>query len=349
MDFGRGGGYDKNMGKTAKPRLVAILLYGDMQLLDAAGPADVFTQANRRAGGNAYEVMFVGAARSVSTIAGLTLAAQPLPGTRRAVHTLIVPGGRRRGLRAVLGDVRLMRWMTRSAETAQRVVSVCTGAFILAAMGLLDGRHATTHWAWLETMARRFPEVRVEREALFVEDGRIWTSAGVSSGVDLALALVARDLGHDLALQVARDLVLHLVRPGGQSQFAEPLALQARAGPDLARLIAWLNPRLDDDTTVAQMAAAMGMSERSFHRRCVASFGMAPGRLLAELRLDQARTLLCDRTTSVQAVARRCGFSDPAAFSSAFARRFGAAPTAFRRAFAGVSPTAAVSGARQPG
>lgn len=337
MDGGGVGGYDKDMGKTANPRRIAILLYGNMQLLDAAGPADVFGQANRRAGGGAYEVMFVGPRRTVPTIAGLTLAAMPLPGARRPVHTLIVPGGRRRGLRAVLDDKRLMRWMERSVDTAQRVVSICTGAFILAAMGALNGRRATTHWGWLDVLATRFPDIRVEREALFVEDGRIWTSAGVASGVDLALALVARDLGHDVALQVARDLVLHLVRPGGQSQFAEPLALQSR-GPDLGRLIAWLAPRLDHAVSVAHMASAMGMSERSFHRRCMTAFGLAPGRLLAALRLDHARALLCDRTVSVQAVAARCGFNDPAAFSTAFARRFGASPTSFRRAFAGGNP-----------
>lgn len=325
------------MGETAKRRRVVVALYEDVQLLDAAGPADVLVQANLRAGGDAYEVMFVASQPTVRTSAGLVLNAMPLPSSRRTIHTLIVPGGRDDAMRGALADAAFIDWMSKAADTATRVVSICTGAFLLGRLGLLDGRRATTHWGWLDGLAAAFPKARVEREALFVEDGRLWTSAGVASGIDLALALVARDLGHDMALQVARGLVLHLVRPGGQSQFAAPLSLQAGAGPDLGKLISWLSERRHRETTVAEMATAIGMSERSFYRRCVAAFGMAPAKLLNELRMDHARALLRDNSIPVKTVAARCGFHDATAFSTAFARRFGASPTVYRHAFANIA------------
>jgi transcriptional regulator GlxA family with amidase domain len=322
------------MGKTAKRRRIAIVLYDDVQLLDVAGPADVFLQADRRAGGSAYEVTFVAAQGNVRGSGGLTMAATPIAEISSHVHTLIVPGGPVEPVADALADTQLLLGIDRMAATATRVVSICSGAFLLGTLGLLDGHRATTHWMALDSFATRFPKVRVEREALFVEDRRIWTSAGVASGIDLALAMVGRDLGPDAALQVARDLVLHLVRPGGQSQFSAPLSLQRRAGPDLARLVPWLTDRLDRDVTVAAMAEAMGMSERSFHRRCLSAFDLAPAKLLSELRLDRGRVLLCDPSSAVQEVAGQCGFQDPAAFSTAFQRRFGATPAAFRRAFA---------------
>lgn len=337
MDDGSLGSYDKYMGTAAKPKLVAIVLYDNVQLLDVAGPADVFVQANRRSEGDPYEVRFISPKKAVQCIGGLSLAARPCTSLRRPVHTLIVPGGPVKPLMEALVDKQLLNWIARAANSATRVVSICSGAFLLGALGLLDGRRATTHWSALDLLATRFPRTRVEREALFVEDGRIWTSAGVASGIDVALALVARDLGSEVALQVARDLVLHLVRPGGQSQFTGPLSLQTRAGPDLARLVPWLDQHLEREVSVAEMAQAMGMSERSFHRRCLAAFSLAPGKLLSELRLERARALLCSEGTSVQAVAARCGFNDTPAFSTAFLRRFGASPTAFRRAFAGAA------------
>ena len=300
---------------------------------DVAGPADVFVQADRRAGGGAYEVIFVAAQASVRGAGGLTMTATPIAAVAGAVHTLIVPGGPVEPVTAALADAGLLRGISQVASGATRVVSICSGAFLLGALGLLDGHRATTHWMALDRFAARFPKVQVEREALFVEDRRVWTSAGVASGIDLALAMVGRDLGPDIALQVARDLVLHLVRPGGQSQFSEPLSLQRRAGPDLARLIPWMTDRLDRQVSVAAMAQAMGMSERSFHRRCLSAFRVGPARLLSELRLDRARSLLCDPASAVQEVAGQCGFQDAAAFSYAFLRRFGASPVAFRRAF----------------
>ena len=333
IDAPRVGGYANDMVQTAKTRRVAIVLYDDVQLLDVAGPADVFVQADRRAGGGAYEVIFVAAQATVRGAGGLTMTSTPIAALSGGVHTLIVPGGPVEPVTDALADAGLLGWIDQVAASATRVVSICSGAFLLGALGVLDGHRATTHWVALDRFAARFPKVRVEREALFVEDRRVWTSAGVASGIDLALAMVGRDLGPDIALQVARDLVLHLVRPGGQSQFSAPLSLQRRAGPDLARLIPWLTDRLDLEVTVGAMAEAMGMSERSFHRRCLSAFKLAPAKLMSELRLDRARGLLCDPASAVQEVAGQCGFQDPAAFSTAFRKRFGASPAAFRRAF----------------
>jgi transcriptional regulator GlxA family with amidase domain len=328
------------MGQTAKRRTIAVLLLEDLQLLDAAGPIEVFAQANRRAGGEAYEIVYVAPRPTVRTTSGLTLGATPLAQMRRPFHTLLIPGGPEPTVRKALADAKLMRWIARNASAAARVASVCSGAFLLAELGLLDGKRATTHWIGLDALAAAYPKIRVERDALFVEDGRVWTSAGVASGIDLALALVARDLGRDLALKVARDLVLHLVRPGGQSQFSGPLALQTRARDDLARLIPWLESRLDREITTAAMADAMGMSERTFHRRCVASFGKPPAKVVSELRLERARVLLGDRIP-IQTVASQCGFADPAAFTVAFGRRFGASPSAYQRAFTAPARNAA--------
>jgi transcriptional regulator GlxA family with amidase domain len=328
------GGYDKTMSKTAIRRNVVFVLYDGIQLLDVAGAAEVFAQASPLTGGIGYDVHFVGAAGLLRSSAGLMLSGVPFSSAPKVIHTLVVPGAVEMPLRRAIADPALMKWLARAARRATRIASVCSGAFLLGALGLLDGRRATTHWSAVEQLAAIFPRTTVDREALFVEDGKVWTSAGVTTGIDLALALVSRDMGPDVALSVARMLVLHLVRPGGQSQFSAPLTLQARASADLTRFVPWLEARLERDITVEGMASAMGMSERSFHRRCMAAFGMAPGKLLAELRFDRARTLLGDPTVPVRSVAARSGFSDPTAFSKAFTRRFGASPTSYRRAFA---------------
>jgi transcriptional regulator GlxA family with amidase domain len=320
---------------TANRKRIAVAFHGNLQLLDAAGPIEVFNQADRRLGGHAYEIVCAATQPIVHSSSGMKLLVdQPLPDPR-SIHTLLVPGcPGLADLEAVMRDRAYVDWVTAAAAAALRVVSVCSGAYVLASLGLLDGKRATTHWMGLDDLARLFPKVRVDREALFVEDGKVWTSAGVAAGIDLALCIVGRDHGRDLALQVARDLVLHVVRPGGQSQFAGPLSVQKQAGPDLMRLIPWIDTHLDRTIEVADMARAVGMSERTFHRRCLRAFTQTPAQLLSELRLDRARTLLSDPAIAIQTVSARCGFKDPAAFSSAFVRRYGLRPSGYRSAFA---------------
>lgn len=334
MDLARSGGYDKYMSKSAKVRNVVFLLFDGVQLLDVAGAAEVFAMAGDFSAEGGYGVTYVGAAPALGSSAGLTLAAAPFEAAPRDIHTLVVPGAPFPPLERVLEDQATMAWLGDAAARATRIASVCSGAFMLGAIGLLEGRRVTTHWMAVDQLARRYPQAQVDGEALFVEDGKVWTAAGVTSGIDLALALVARDLGSDVALAVARALVLHLVRPGGQSQFSAPLSLQARGGPDLARLIPWLEDRLEEDVPVRAMALAMGMSERSFHRRCVAAFGLAPGKLAQRMRFDRARALLEDPRNPVQTVAARSGFADATGFSKAFAKHYGASPSSYRRAFA---------------
>ncbi len=202
-----------------------------------------------------------------------------------------------------------------TADRATRVVSVGTGAFLLGALGLLGGLRAATHWSAVDRLAPAAARPRVDGDALFVEDGRIWTSAGVTAGIDLAPALLARDPGTATPPEIARELVVPRVRPGGQSRFSRPLSLQARAAPDLARLVPWLEARLQDPRTSAMMAEAMGISDRSFQRRCSRRFGPAPARLLSELRLERAKALLPDPKAQLAGVALRSGFADAPALS----------------------------------
>lgn len=326
--------YDKLMSRTAKARSVVFLLFDGVQLLDVAGAAEVFALAGEHSAEGGYEVSYVGGAPMLGSSASLTLCSAPFDSAPKTIHTLVVPGAPAVPLERALADPETIGWLARAAERAHRVASVCSGAFLLGALGMLDGRRVTTHWMAADRLARAYPRAKVEVEALFVEDGKIWTAAGVTSGIDLALALVARDLGRQTSLAVARSLVLHLVRPGGQSQFSQSLSLQTQGGPTVARLIPWLETRLGSDVPVSAMAEAVGMSERSFHRRCVADLGLTPAKLLVQLRLDRARALLSDPSAPIQTVATQSGFSDISSFSKAFSKRFGASPSSYRRAFA---------------
>ena len=334
MDRPTVGGYDKEMSKPATGRIVVFVLFDGVQLLDVAGPADVLALASELHPGDGYDLRFIAAAAGpLRASAALVVQGEPRQATPEVIHTLIVPGGPTEMMMRIRQDTDLVSWLRDTAGRARRVASICTGALLLGATGLLDGRRAATHWSAADRLAAAVPKAIVDREALFVEDGAVWTSAGVSTGIDLALALVRRDLGPDVALSVARELVVHLVRPGGQSQFSRPLELQSRAGDALAGLIPWITERLDRAITVSGMAEAMGMTERSFQRRCMAAFGRPPARLVTELRLEHARVLLEGSTTPLAHVAHCTGFSDAAAFSKAFRKRYGAAPNAYRRGF----------------
>lgn len=299
-----------------------------VQLLDLAGPSDVFSVANVFVP-DAYEVNFVGTQSDVVATSGLKLGLNRLPRITMS-DTILVPGGPAKAVRAVMNDQLLMKWLRRSAENAGRVASVCSGAFVLAELGLLDGKRAVTHWSATKQLAKERANARIEEEAIFVEDGKIWTSAGVTTGIDMALALVARDLGDAIALRVARSLVVHLMRSGNQSQFSEPLSLQLTAGPDLSKLIPWLENRIDQPTSVQDMASKVGLSERQFHRKCVAQFALTPAKLLLELRLDRARHLLRDPDARISTLHTKCGFESAAALSKAFKKQFAVSPKAYR-------------------
>jgi transcriptional regulator GlxA family with amidase domain len=317
---------------------VVVLALPAAQSLDIVGPVEVFDGAAQlaaaRGAGRPYEVSVVApGGGSVELSNGLTLGLGELPGPRAAIDTIVVAGGA--GARMVGDDDPAIAWLRRAAPRARRVTSVCTGAFALAQAGLLDGRRATTHWAWCDALARAFPAVDVDPDPIYVRDGDVWTSAGVTAGMDMALALVEEDYGSEIALTVARWLVVFLKRPGGQAQFSAGLAAQASAAATrepLRELAVWMNGNLDADLSVPALAARACLSERHFARAWRAETGDTPAATVEGLRVERARALLEDGQ-SVDAVARACGFGSAEVLRRVFHRRLGVAPSAYRERF----------------
>lgn len=307
-------------------------------MLDVAGPLQVFASANdsaRASGGPVPYAPRVVASRGEPVVAsaGLGLVADPLPDPGEAVDTLVVAGGT--GVYAAAEDGALLAWLGARATRARRVASVCTGAFLLGSAGLLEGKRAVTHWTRCAGLARRFPSARVEADPIFIRDGRLWTSAGVTAGIDLALALVEQDLGRAAALAVARHLVVFLKRPGGQAQFSAALSLQhADGGGRFAALHAWIMDHPGADLTVPALATRAGMSERGFLRHHRAQTGLTPARAVERLRVEAARGLLADTRLPVKRIAARCGFGSEETMRRSFLCLLAATPQAYRERFA---------------
>jgi len=316
-------------------RVIEVIAFPAVQLLDVAGPLQVFASANDllaesgRAPHYAPRVVTQGNLGVVAS-AGLGLAAAPLPPVDAALDTLMVAGGQ--GVQAAAADPVLVEWVRARAMRARRLASVCTGAVLLAASGLLDGRRAATHWSLCAELARTFPAVRVELDPIFVRDGPVWTSAGVTAGIDLALALVQQDLGRSVALAVARYLVVFLKRPGEQAQFSAALSLQA-AEDRFGALHEWIDAHLADDISLPILADQAGMSERSFSRRYVEATGLTPGRAVERLRVEAARRLLSEQRLPVKRIAQRCGFGSEETMRRSFLRLLAATPQDYRARF----------------
>ncbi|MGF6571293.1 transcriptional regulator GlxA family with amidase domain [Paraburkholderia sp. GAS333] len=320
----------------AQPRSIDILAFPDVQLLDVTGPLQVFASANelaRQRGLPAPYVPRVIAAQSepVVSSAGLGLAAYPLPSANERSDTLIVAGGR--GVHAASRDARLIRWVQRHAANSRRVASVCTGAFLLAAAGLLDGRRVVTHWAHCNELGQQYPALQIEPDPIFIQDGTVWTSAGVTAGIDLALALVEEDSGRALALDVARELVVFLKRPGGQAQFSTTLLMQ-KDGDQFGELHAWIVEHLNSDLSVAALAGRIGMSERSFMRHYRAKTGKTPARAIEQIRTEAALRLLSETSLPVKRIAVRCGFGSEETMRRSLLRAVAVTPQAYRERFA---------------
>jgi transcriptional regulator GlxA family with amidase domain len=243
-----------------------------------------------------------------------------------------VAGGQ--GVMRAVEDASLIEWLKVRAGSARRTASVCTGAFLLAAAGLLDHRRAVTHWEYCDELSRRHPAVTVEPDPIFVNDGPMWTSAGVTSGIDLSLALVEEDLGRALALNVARQLVVFLKRPGGQAQFSAALSLQS-ADERFADLHNWLAEHLAEDLPLSRLATQAGMSERTFLRRYRDATGLTPARAIERLRVEAARQLLADTRLPTKRIAARCGFGSEETLRRNFARLQGVSPQDYRQRFGG--------------
>jgi transcriptional regulator GlxA family with amidase domain len=317
------------------PKAVEFLAFDNLQLLDVAGPLQVFATANdlaRLARRPKPYVLQVVAREGglVASSAGLTLGAAPLPAAEAPLDTLIVAGGY--GVDAACEDEALLGWLRARAPHARRLCSVCSGALILAAAGLLAGRRAATHWGRCEELRRKYPDVKVENDPIYIRDGNVWTSAGVTAGVDLALALVEEDLGRAAALAIARQLVVFLKRPGGQAQFSAALALQA-ADERFETLNAWIAENLGADLSVPRLADKAGMSERTFLRRYKQATGLSPARAIERLRVEAAQRRLCETAEPIKRVAARCGFGGEETMRRSFQRIARIGPQDFRARF----------------
>ncbi len=316
---------------------VVMLIYPDVQILDVTGPIEVFNVAGRllemagRPVGYRTELV---APRSgpVRSSGGIQLVAdRAMRNQRGAVDTLLVAGGI--GSRTVSKDLNIVGWLKRAAARSRRVASICSGAALLAAAGLLDGRRATTHWAFAEEFARTYPKIEVDPDPVYVRDEHIYTSAGVTSGMDLALALVEEDYGRDLALAVARWLVMFLKRPGGQSQFSVQLAAQEAERQPLRDVQAWVMDNLSQRISVDDMASRAGMSARNFARAFSREVGVTPARFVERARVESARRRLEETRAGVEEIADRCGFGSAETMRRAFLRNVRVAPADYRSRF----------------
>jgi len=310
------------------PRRIALVLHPGFQLLDTAGPTAAFEIAERfRPGSYALAVMAPGITRAtarVASSAGPSLAAEPL--REGPFDTVVVSGGEI--VRSLSAAGRIVAWL--KSVRARRIASVCSGAFLLAAAGLLDGRRATTHWDSAERLARDYPNVKVDADRIFIRDGNVWTSAGISAGIDLALALIEDDLGPDLGRRVAQQLVVHQRRPGGQSQFSALVELGGRTGR-FAALIEWMRANLAEPLTVERLAERAAMSPRNFARAFTAETGTTPAKAVERLRLETARIAVEAGRDPFERIAESAGFGDPGRMRRAFLRGLGQPPQALRR------------------
>jgi transcriptional regulator GlxA family with amidase domain len=325
-------------------RLVVIVTFNGAQLLDIAGPLESFSLANRLRDDSRQErpkeewpyQLVVASTRGgvIRTNSGLQLATLSLRAVERLgeVDTLVIAGGS--GVHQAVHDRTLVEWIRRKSRRVRRVCSVCTGAYLLAEAGVLDGRRATTHWKACADLQQGYPAVRVEADSIYVNDGNVWTSAGVTAGIDLSLALVEADQGHRVAMEVARDLVVYLKRPGGQSQFSVPLTLQHAEDEDFSDLHAWMAVHLDDDLRVERLAQQASMSPRTFARLYAARMGRTPARAVAAMRLEAARRALEETQVPLKQLAAQCGFGSEQRLRRAFLRDHGVGPQDYRRRFA---------------
>ncbi len=309
-----------------------MTVFEGFELLDLSGPASVFSTANFVLDAEAYRVAAVSCGGGlVASSSGIAIDTRDAARTRvRDGDTVLVSGGSLEGLRVALEDENLRQWIARGSARAARYGSICAGAMLLARTGCLDGLLATTHWAAAEHVARDNPKVRLQTDALYVHDGRAWTSAGVATGIDMALAMVEADHGVTAMGAVAKQLVVYARRPGNQSQYSPVLDAQVAAADDLRDLVAWIDAHLGDDLVVADLAARVGMSERSFYRHFTKSMGQTPAKYIEEARMERAKGLL-EAGASISDVSETVGYRSTASFRRAFANRFGVSPSFHRR------------------
>jgi transcriptional regulator GlxA family with amidase domain len=314
-----------------KPIRVAILGFNNVAGLDLIGPLEAFAAAVVDTQ-KCYQIRIIGLTkRPFVTESGVVFRPHQSISDNIDIDTLIIPGGC--GLRNSAINARVASWISRRAPRIRRIASVCTGIYALAPTGLLDRRHVTTHWRFTQEVARRFPKLKMDADALFRKDGKFYTSAGVTAGIDLALALIEEDFGRHVALAVARDLVVFLKRPGGQAQYSEPLQFQVESSDGFSDLISWMRGHLQADLTVEALAKRACLCPRHFSRRFKNTFRRTPAEFVEDLRLSEARRRLGANGATIDSIAASVGFRSSDAFRRAFCRRFGVNPTHYRRRF----------------
>jgi transcriptional regulator GlxA family with amidase domain len=322
------------LGGLAVKRRVAFLIFDDFQLLDAAGPISAFEIAADLVP-DAYDLRVCAVSPGlVASSSGVAMAATQLRGMSR-IHTLVVVGGK--GTERAARCPRTKRWVKAWYDRGSRIASVCTGTYVLAACGLLTGRRATTHWFRSNDFAGRFPDVNLEPDRIYVRDGRVWSSAGISAGIDLALALIAEDLGEEVARGVAQELVVYYRRPGGQSQFS-PLLLE-KGGGRLDGILGHIRTHLNEDLSVQALSRGANMSPRHFSRQFQTELGLSPAQAVARIRAEAARVLLEAPGASVKEVSHQCGFGNPERLRRTLLRLYGTGPSSSQGRWT-LSPTA---------
>ncbi|KLN54061.1 GlxA family transcriptional regulator [Variovorax paradoxus] len=310
---------------------VVLVVFDGVEVIDVAGPASVFSKAGQMRPGSYRLHIASPAGGTVSTNGGLSFSGtsklQQLP---PSIDTLIVAGGDEPAVRAAILEQHIGAWLRQVAPHTRRMASVCSGAFALAAAGLLDGREATTHWRVCDQLQALRPQVRVQRDRIYVRDGPVWTSAGVTTGIELALALVEDDLGHAVSMEIARTLALPMLRGGAQPQLTQALQAQASASHRLRELVAWIGTHPQDDLSVEALAERVQMSPRNFARAFTAETGCTPARLVEQVRVAAAAQLLRQTRWPQDRIASRSGFRSVDALQRAFARQHGLTPQAYR-------------------
>ncbi len=319
------------MARSTRPQRIGIVAFDGVEALDVTGPWEVLHTAGAIAGEVPELICITASGEDVRSSSGLSYSADAAITDVDELDTLIVAGGI--GVSDALAERKLVAGVARLAAVARRTGAVCSGAFLIAEAGLLDGRRATTHWARCGELAARYPAVEVDPDPIFIRDGQVFTSAGVTAGMDLALALVEEDVGRVVALQTARMLVLYARRPGGQSQFSVQLAHQSAERAPLKDLVAWISEHPDEDLSVGALGARMHLSERQLSRVFRAELDATPAAYVEQVRIERARALLETDGDSLERVAARCGFASAEVMRRAFHRRLGASPRDYRDRF----------------
>jgi transcriptional regulator GlxA family with amidase domain len=314
-----------------KPLNIALLVFDGIQILDATGPASVFSAANDAVGAPFYRVHILspdgGLIQSNSSI---TIDSRPISSvTPRSVDTMLISGGTEAKVIEFAAIQSVRRWVLKTSTLARRYGSICTGAFALGEFGLIDAKQVATHWSSCAELSANYPEAKVDANALYVEDGNLWTSAGVTTGIDMSLTMVANDLGHEIADSIAKRLVLYARRPGYQSQFSSVLKAQIDSRTPFSDLISWMKENLSENLDVPTLAARSMMSDRTFYRKFTNAVGETPAFFVETIRLDHAKQLLTT-SLSLKEVATKAGYLNAAQFSKAFDRRYGVSPSLFR-------------------